>query len=70
MFIATACASGVRRLRIGSVTHLDVNGNLRCPSSLLIAGGRRGTPKIWDGSQWVYYSDLGAFDIDEQLEAN
>jgi hypothetical protein len=32
--------------------------------------GRRGTPKIWDGSQWVYYSDLGAFDIDEQLEAN
>jgi len=32
--------------------------------------GKRGTPIEWDGSQWKYYSDLGAFDISEQPAVN
>lgn len=30
------------------------------------ADGRSGTPTMWDGKQWVYYKDLGAFAIGEQ----
>jgi hypothetical protein len=28
--------------------------------------GRRGSPTEWNGSQWVYYKDLAAFDIAQQ----
>lgn len=28
--------------------------------------GRTGTPTVWNGQQWVYYDDLGAFSINEQ----
>lgn len=30
------------------------------------ADGKTGTPTVWDGQQWVYYSDLSAFAINEQ----
>ncbi|MEF9481029.1 hypothetical protein [Ralstonia sp. 1B3] len=30
------------------------------------ADGRTGTPTVWDGQKWVYYSDLQAFSINEQ----
>ncbi|WP_230425927.1 hypothetical protein [Ralstonia syzygii] len=30
------------------------------------ADGRAGTPTRWDGKQWVYYTDLGRFPINEQ----
>lgn len=30
------------------------------------ANGKRGQPTVWDGQQWVYYSDLDPFDILEQ----
>ena len=30
------------------------------------ADGKTGTPTVWDGQQWVYYSDIGAFSINEQ----
>lgn len=34
---------------------------------LLIANdGKKGSPIVWDGSRWVYYSDLDAFTINEQ----
>jgi hypothetical protein len=28
--------------------------------------GKRGQPTVWDGQKWVFYSDLDAFDINEQ----
>jgi len=30
------------------------------------ADGKTGTPTVWNGSQWVYYPDMGAFAINEQ----
>jgi hypothetical protein len=33
---------------------------------LISADGKKGTPTVWDGSQWVYYSDLDAFGIKER----
>lgn len=30
------------------------------------ADGTRGTPTVWNGAQWVYYGDLGAFTINQQ----
>ena len=30
------------------------------------ADGRKGSPTVWDGQKWVYYSDLDPFDITEQ----
>lgn len=30
------------------------------------ADGCKGTPTAWNGNQWVYYDDLGAFPISEQ----
>ncbi|KVR99615.1 MULTISPECIES: TIR domain-containing protein [Burkholderia] len=32
------------------------------------ADGRSGTPTMWDGRQWVYYGDLGQFQINEQSQ--
>lgn len=32
--------------------------------------GKNGTPREWNGSQWIYYTDLGAFEISEQPAAN
>jgi hypothetical protein len=37
---------------------------------LISTDGRKGTPTVWDGSQCVYYSDIEAFGIEEQLVAN
>jgi MTH538 TIR-like domain (DUF1863) len=37
---------------------------------LISTYGRKGTPTVCDGSQWVYYSDLEAFGIEEQPAAN
>jgi hypothetical protein len=31
--------------------------------------GQTGTPTVWDGQRWVYYGDLGKFDIQEQPQA-
>lgn len=28
--------------------------------------GKKGTPTVWNGQKWVYYSDLDAFSINEQ----
>jgi len=28
--------------------------------------GKRGRPTVWDGQKWVFYSDLDAFEINEQ----
>jgi len=33
---------------------------------LTSADGCSGTPTVWDGSHWVYYTDLGQFRIREQ----
>ncbi|WP_082002739.1 hypothetical protein [Geobacter sp. OR-1] len=30
------------------------------------ADGKTGTPTVWNGQKWVYFSDLGAFSINEQ----
>lgn len=30
------------------------------------ADGKTGTPTVWDGQKWVYYTDLSAFSIKEQ----
>jgi hypothetical protein len=30
------------------------------------ADGKKGSPTAWDGQNWVYYSDLDSFDINEQ----
>lgn len=32
------------------------------------SNGRIGTPTMWDGSKWVRYTDLGAFEINEQAQ--
>ena len=28
--------------------------------------GKKGNPTVWDGQQWIFYSDLDPFDITEQ----
>lgn len=34
---------------------------------LISEDGKKGKPTVWDGNQWVFYSDLAPFDIDEQV---
>ena len=33
------------------------------------ADGKKGSPTVWDGQKWVFYSDLDPFDINEQPAA-
>lgn len=33
------------------------------------ADGKKGSPTVWDGQKWVFYSDLAPFDINEQPAA-
>lgn len=33
---------------------------------LISADGKKGSPTVWDGQKWIFYSDLDPFDIDEQ----
>lgn len=50
--------------------------NLRGPNpfdhlGLLVSeDGLTGTPTVWDGVQWAYYSDLGSFALSQQPLAN
>ena len=36
------------------------------PGMEISQNGTRGTPRVWDGTQWVYYQDLDAFTIVQQ----
>lgn len=31
--------------------------------------GKKGKPTVWDGQQWIFYSDLDPFDLTEQPDA-
>ncbi len=37
-----------------------------CLGLEISADGTRGTPTVWNGTQWVYYQDLAGFNIAEQ----
>ncbi len=52
-----------RQIKTGGPNPFDYLG------LLISEDGGKGTPTVWDGSKWVYYQDLGAFDIGDRPQA-
>jgi hypothetical protein len=63
-------------IHINSIIGKDQNTKPRGPNPFdnlkieVSTDGKRATPIEWDGTQWVYYSDLEVFGINEQALAN
>jgi hypothetical protein len=59
-------------IHINSVAGKDQATKPRGPNPLDYLGllisddGTKGTPTEWDGTRWIFYADLGVFDIREQ----
>lgn len=64
--------NGVIGIHINSIRDRYSNVKVQGPNPFdhlgleISADGLRGTPTIWNGTQWVYYQDLGAFQIGQQ----